>query len=193
MHHWIAWWPTLIVLAVATVTDLRSRRIPNWLVLPFLAAGILVSPWRLDWSGIGHGHWARADWAGVRPGVWHGLGQSFAGLGVGLLIYGILYLRFGMGAGDVKLCTAIGAWVGPAQVFWALFLTALAGGVMVLCWIAYRMVVLPLVFGVRGGLLGGKKSGIEGAPETSIADLLQCKVPYAPAIAVGTFLSFFVA
>ena len=32
--HSFAWWPTLIVLAVATVTDLRSRRIPNWLVLP---------------------------------------------------------------------------------------------------------------------------------------------------------------
>jgi len=27
-----AWWPTLIVLAVATFTDLRQRRIPNWLV-----------------------------------------------------------------------------------------------------------------------------------------------------------------
>ena len=41
--HSIAWWPTLIVLAVATFTDLRSRRIPNWLVLPFMLAGIGVS------------------------------------------------------------------------------------------------------------------------------------------------------
>ncbi len=32
--HSIAWWPTLIVLCVATFTDLRSRRIPNWLVAP---------------------------------------------------------------------------------------------------------------------------------------------------------------
>ncbi len=39
--HSIAWWPTLIVLAVATFTDLRSRRIPNWLVLPFMAGGNL--------------------------------------------------------------------------------------------------------------------------------------------------------
>ena len=60
--HSIAWWPTLIVLAVATFTDLRSRRIPNWLVLPFLVAGIVVSGWL-------HG--------------WHGIGQSFAGLGFG--------------------------------------------------------------------------------------------------------------
>src|SRR5580700_4418999 len=41
--HSIAWWPTLIVVSVATVTDLRSRRIPNWLVLPFMVAGIVVS------------------------------------------------------------------------------------------------------------------------------------------------------
>ena len=43
-----AWWPTLIVLIVATFTDLRSRRIPNWLVLPFMAAGLVV-PGCSDW------------------------------------------------------------------------------------------------------------------------------------------------
>jgi len=47
--HWFAWWPTLIVLAVATFMDLRSRRIPNWLVLPFLLVGVAVSPWQTEW------------------------------------------------------------------------------------------------------------------------------------------------
>ena len=60
--HSIAWWPSVIVLAVATITDLRSRRIPNWLVLPFLVAGIVV-------SGVTHG--------------WHGIGQSLMGLALG--------------------------------------------------------------------------------------------------------------
>src|ERR1700743_3815780 len=50
--HSIAWWPTLIVLAIATFTDLRSRRIPNWLVLPFMAGGICVSGWQHGWGGI---------------------------------------------------------------------------------------------------------------------------------------------
>ena len=53
--HSIAWWPTLIVLAVATFTDLRSRRIPNWLVFPFLLAGIAVSGW-ISWLA-----WPRAE------------------------------------------------------------------------------------------------------------------------------------
>ena len=109
--HSIAWWPTLAVVSVATFTDLRSQRIPNWLVLPFLVAGIVVSGWL-------HG--------------WHGVGQSFAGLGLGTLIYGFLYCMGGMGAGDVKLCAAIGAWIGPEQLFIALIVTGLAGGVMAL-------------------------------------------------------------
>src|ERR1700684_1895091 len=88
--HSIAWWPTLIVLAVATFTDLRSRRIPNWLVLPFMIAGIAVSGWL-------HG--------------WRGIEQSLAGLALGALLLGILYWLGGMGMGDLKLCAAIGAWI----------------------------------------------------------------------------------
>ncbi|MGD0546880.1 MAG: prepilin peptidase [Terracidiphilus sp.] len=168
--HWLALWPTLIVLAVATFTDLRSRRIPNWLVLPFLVAGIVVSPWRTDWSGKGHALWARTDWSAIRHGFgWHGMGQSFAGLGLGLLIYGIPFLWFGKGAGDVKLCAAIGAWIGPMQLFWALFLTALAGGLMILCWIAYRKVLLKLLWGAGDLFFGWNKRGIERVPESSIA------------------------
>src|SRR5208282_6369708 len=114
--HSFAWWPTLIVLAVATFTDLRSRRIPNWLVLPFLVVGLVTAAWL-------HG--------------WHGLGQSFGGLGLGLLLYGFLFWMGGMGAGDVKLAAAIGAWIGPSQLFFALVVTAMVGGIMVLAWAVF--------------------------------------------------------
>jgi len=167
-----AWWPTLIVLAVATFTDLRSRRIPNWLVVPFLVIGISVSTWL-------HG--------------WHGLGQSFEGLGLGLLIYGFLFWMGGMGAGDVKLCAAIGAWIGPAQLLLALVLTAMAGGIMVLCWITYRKVLKRLLLGAGDLIFGRNPDGIGRDPETSIADMLKRKMPYAPAIAIGTLISFFAA
>lgn len=39
----IAWGPILTLLAMATVVDIHSRRIPNWLVPPFLAAGVMVN------------------------------------------------------------------------------------------------------------------------------------------------------
>ncbi|MGD0732928.1 MAG: prepilin peptidase [Terracidiphilus sp.] len=156
--HSFAWWPTIIVLAVATFTDLRNRRIPNWLVLPFLVAGIVVSPWRPDWHINGHG-------------LWYGLGQSFAGLGLAFLIYGLLFWMGGMGAGDVKLSVALGAWIGPYQLFIALVVTAMAGGIMVLCW--------AIAGGFFKDLFTGK------------GDHLKRKMPYAPAIAVGTLVSFF--
>ena len=92
MVHVLTQWPTLMVLAVvcvATFTDLRSRRIPNWLVLPFFVVGVAVSCFLYGW---------------------HGLGHSLGGAGLGLLLYGTLFFMGGMGAGDVKLCAAIGAW-----------------------------------------------------------------------------------
>ena len=107
--HSIAWWPTLIVVTIATITDLRSRRIPNWLVLPFMVAGIATLTWL-------HG--------------WQGLRQSLSGLALGALLFGILGLMGGMGMGDVKLCAAIGAWIGPSQLILALVITGLVGGVI---------------------------------------------------------------
>ena len=56
----------MAVLVVATITDIRSRRIPNWLVFPFLLAGLVVSTWVAGW---------------------HGLGQSLGGMLLGGLIY----------------------------------------------------------------------------------------------------------
>src|ERR1039458_4875236 len=181
-----AWWPTLIVLAVATYTDLRYRRIPNWLVLPFLRAGIVVSPGRTDWGDI-----QGFNWHGLGQFRWHGLGQSFAGMGLGLLIFGFLFWVGGMGGGDVKLCTALGAWLGPVQMFWALFFTSFLGGIMVLCWIAYRKIFKKLLLVACDLVFGAKRNGIGREPESSLADLLKRKMPYAPAIAMGTLMSFF--
>lgn len=168
--HSIAWWPTLIVLAVAIFTDLRSRRIPNWLVLPFMLAGIVVSGWL-------HG--------------WHGIGQSLGGLGLGALLFGILFWMGGMGMGDVKLCAAIGAWIGPAQLLFALVLTGLAGGVMALCWALCGGFLGDLFKGSGDLLFGLKQRGMRPHPELVLANPLTRKMAYAPAIAIGTLLSFF--
>jgi len=168
--HSIAWWPTLIVLAVAIFTDLRNHRIPNWLVLPFLVAGIAVSGWL-------HG--------------WHGIGQSFAGLGLAILIYGFLFWMGGMGAGDVKLCAAIGAWIGPDQLFVALIITGMAGGIMVLCWAAFGGFLKDLFSGAGDMLFGWKERGMLRDPELALSNPLKRKMPYAPAIAIGTLISFF--
>lgn len=174
--HSFAWWPTLIVVLIATATDLRWRRIPNWLVFPFLIGGFAVSGWL-------HGG--------------HGLAQSAEGMALGLFIFGFFFWVGGMGAGDVKLCAAIGAWIGPDQMLIALIFIALAGGVMALGW--------ALVGGFAGELfqetgnlvLGkGKRQAVGAAdasstPDKPVRGVLKRKMPYAPAIAIGTLLSFF--
>jgi prepilin peptidase CpaA len=167
--HTIAWWPTVLVLAIAVVTDLRSRRIPNWLVLPFLLAGFIESGWQ-------HG--------------WHGIGQSVAGAGLGALFYGVFFLMGGMGMGDVKLCAAIGAWVGPEQLLTALVLTGIVGGLMALCWAAFSGFLGDLFKNVGNIILGVSERGHRPYHELTLANPMTRKMPYAPAIAIGTILSF---
>jgi prepilin peptidase CpaA len=168
--HSIAWWPTLIVLGIATFTDLRCRRIPNWLVLPFLLLGVLVSAWT-------HG--------------WHGVGQSLEGIGLGALLFGVLCWMGGMGMGDVKLCAAIGAWIGPGQLLTALVLTGIAGGIMAVAW-AIGGGFLGELFDGAGDLVSGfRKRGLTPHPELVLDNPLTRKMPYAPAIAIGTLVSFF--
>lgn len=168
--HSIAWWPTLIVVAIATATDLRSRRIPNWLVFPFMAAGPIVSTWL---------------------GGWHGLVQSLEGFALGAVLMGLLSALGGMGMGDVKLCAGIGAWIGPSQLLVALVIMGLAGGVMALCWAAAGG-FLGELFASTADLVGGFKSrGLRPHPELVLANPRTRKMPYAPAIAIGTLISFF--
>lgn len=170
MHSVFAWWPTLTVLAVATFTDLRSRRIPNWLVLPFLVAGLVVSGWLYGWSGLAH---------------------SAGGMALGGVLFGILALMGGMGMGDVKLCAAIGAWLWSQQLILALVLTGVAGGIMALCWAAAGGFLGELFRGTGSLIFGIGKRGLKPDPELNLSNPLARKMPYAPAIAIGTLVAFF--
>lgn len=167
--HSIAWWPTLIAVGVATITDLRSRRIPNWLVFPFLLVGISVSIWMSGWGG---------------------LVKSAEGLGLGLLLFGILAVMGGMGMGDVKLCAAIGAWIGPHQLFLALVLTGIVGGVMAIGWAVVGGFVGELFTGSSKLVFGFWKKRTRENSGLTLASAGARKMPYAPAIALGTLMSF---
>jgi prepilin peptidase CpaA len=87
-----------------------------------------------------------------------------------------------MGAGDVKLAGAIGAWIGPDQLFIALIVTAMAGGVMILLWALWA-------FGIKR--LFNSRNTSDGEQKPALSSFLKRKMPYAPAIAIGTLFSFF--
>ena len=168
--HSVAWWPTVVVLAIATFTDLRSRRIPNWLVLPFLASGLVVSTWLHGWPGLGH---------------------SLAGMLLGGVLFGLIAMLGGMGMGDVKLAAAIGAWIGPGQLVTALVVTGIAGGVLAVGWAIAGGFLGELFSGAGDLVLGMRQRGLRPHPELVLANPLTRKMPYAPAIAIGTLVSFF--
>lgn len=103
-----------LILAAACVTDLRAQRIPNLLTFPAMALGLAL-----------HGTVGGAD----------GLLFSLSGLGAGLGLMLLPFLMGVMGAGDVKLLAAAGAFMGAKAVLAAFVLTSLFGGV-------YALVVL---------------------------------------------------
>ena len=94
---------------MACAYDLRTRRIPNGLTLG--AAALALAFHAID-GGLG------------------GVGTSVAGWLVGGALLVPLFWLGGMGGGDVKLLAALGAWVGPGEVFWVALCSAIAGGVL---------------------------------------------------------------
>jgi prepilin peptidase CpaA len=167
--HSIAWWPTLFTVSIATVTDLRSRRIPNWLV-GFSLLGALVT------AVVTHG-------AG-------GLGRSAAGAALGGAILGVLYLMGGMGMGDVKLCAAVGAWIGVAQLMMALVVMGVAGGVMAVAYAAWGGFLKQTLEGAGAVVCSFGKRGPRRNAALTLDSPGARSIPYAPAIAIGTIFSF---
>ncbi len=100
-----------LMVVVAGIYDIRYRRIPNWLVLPAVLLGFALNAFLYGLAGL-----------------------KYAGLGFGLavLIYMPLYALRGMGAGDVKLAAALGAFVGWQNWLLLFVFAAVIGGVLAL-------------------------------------------------------------
>jgi prepilin peptidase CpaA len=63
--------------------------------------------------------------------------------------------------------------------------------VMVLCWAVCGGFIKELFAGASDLLFDWKQRGRRGDEEMTLANPLKRKMPYAPAIAVGTLMSFF--
>ncbi len=100
---------------------------------------------------------------------WRGAVGAVLGAITGFCIFLLFYVMGGMGGGDIKLMAGFGGILGVTKLLEAALLTALCGGLLavgVVVWMTLRN-------RSRGG----------GQPLTAEA------IPYAPAIAVGAWLS----
>ena len=158
--------PVLVVTAgslVATIVDIRTRRIPNRLTLTMAGVGMTAAA--LGISGVS-----------TRAAVF--------GLMVGLALMMPGYLLGATGAGDVKLMGAIGAIVGPAMVLTAFLFSAIAGGVLAAA-VAIRRKRLADTLAGTGRLIAAPSS----ARQEFRAAHAARRFAYGPAIAAGSIVA----
>ena len=170
--HSIAWWPTVVVLSVAIFTDLRSRRIPNWLTVPGLLSGVLIH---------------------ALIGGWHGTLFALKGAGLALLILLPLVIMRALGAGDWKLMGAVGAFVGPVMFLFVLLGSIFASGIMAVVQVLRMGRVTETLRNMVTLVRGFFSFGLKKNPEISLDNPRLLKLPFGVAVAAATLVCFYAA
>lgn len=157
------------VVLAAGFTDVRSRRIPNWLTLSGLVLGFGL---QILFSGAA------------------GAAQSGKGLGLALLVYVPLYLLRGMGAGDVKLMAAVGSLTGPSNWLSIFFATAIIGGLLSLIVVAHKRRLMQTFINVSilSTELIHMRAPAAASSALDVKDSASLRLPHAISIAVGSLI-----
>lgn len=162
-----------ILVVAAAVYDARQRRIPNWLTLPGLLAGLLLST--------------------ILDGL-DGLRGAALGTALALAVYVPLYALRALGGGDVKLMAAVGALAGPSNWLAIFAITSVAGGAAAL--------LLILARGRLGQTLGNigfiftRLATLRPPhenPELDVRSTAGLRLPHGVMIAFGTLMFLGVA
>jgi prepilin peptidase CpaA len=156
------------LLAIACISDLRTRRIPN--VLTFTAAGLALVFHSLT-------------------GGWSAAGTSLAGLLVGAALFFPMFALRGMGAGDVKLLAAVGAWVGPGQVVFVALATSIVGGLIGLVVAFGHGYLKAAVSNLWLLLMHWRVMGVRPLPAVTLEGTKGPRLVYAFPIAAGTMVT----
>jgi prepilin peptidase CpaA len=160
------WILAAVFALTAGITDLRWRRIPNWLTYPAILIAIALHS---------------------LSGGWHEAKLSLLGaaLGLGLLLPFVL-LR-SLGGGDWKLVGGLGAFFGPHRLITVLIATLLINGLMALALIIWKGRVRQTLRNM------GRMIGAFGAFRLPGSDLTldnpdAAKVPFGVAAAIAVLL-----
>jgi prepilin peptidase CpaA len=174
----LAPFPAIVVLVatlIAAIFDVWKYKVYNALTLPLLLSGLLY-------------HGAFGGWAGLADS---GLGMLF-----GFAVLLLFYSMGGMGAGDVKLMAAIGAWLGMPLTFYVFIASALAGGV-------YAVSLLVLAGGIQEAVINmhilwlrmrafSRHLGSDDRVEFEVKrdDRRKRLIPFAAMVAIGVVSTY---
>jgi len=156
------WIPAALLAMGAGILDWRYRRIPNWLTVSGLAAGVAVNMILYRWPGL------KAALLGTL-------------LGLGLLLPFVLVRS--LGAGDWKLAGALGACLGPRQLFSVLMGTILVAGVMALAVVIWKGRLKQTLVNIAHLLAALFSLRMPGS-EVSLDDPKSTKIPLGLAMAL---------
>ena len=165
--------PTQAALAalvlIAAGFDLRYRKIPNWLVLTGLVAGISLS------------------YVAFRG---EGLKQALLGASLAFAVYFPLFALRAMGGGDLKLMVAVASFIGPSNWISLFLITAILGGAIAIVLLLYRGqlgTTLSNVLIVLGEL-SHLRAPYHRDPALDVGHPAAIRLPHGISIAAGTLL-----
>jgi prepilin peptidase CpaA len=156
------------LLGAAVYTDVREQKIPNKVTVSGFLAGLVTV----------------ALLEGGFPV------SALVGAGLAFLVSLPLVAMGGIGAGDSKLLTAVGAFMGPAGLLSVLVYAGLAGGVLAIGNTFRRGAFLGVLVNMKNLLFHWITLGRHGERIALDSPGAQ-SVPYGLAIAAGSLVAWF--
>lgn len=167
-HSTVQLFMLIAVAAAAVVCDIRTRRIPNALTFGSALAAFV--------------------YMGVTSGL-GGLATAGEGWVVGFALFFPFFAVRGMGAGDVKLLAALGAWLGPSETVWLAIFAAMAGGVLGIAVALSRGYLSTAFKNLWVMLTHWRVAGIQPVPGLTLTDAKAPRLAYAVPIAAGLVIT----
>jgi len=155
----------LLSLISAGILDVRSSRVPNFITFPLIL--------------VGFGFHTMSDSG-------NGILFSMEGLGLGFSLLIGFYVYGGMGAGDVKLLAAVGAVVGPLNVFVGFLFASLLGGLYAVAMMSWHLGLAGTAERIKIILVSMVFMKVNVA--TSLEETSLPKLRYALVIGLGTLI-----
>ena len=158
----------LLSAGIGSVYDIRASRIPNALTGCSIVIGLVL-------------HLAVGGWSQLAYALLAGL------IGGGLFL--LFFLMGGMGAGDVKLMTAVGCLAGLGSLSRVLVATVVIGGALAIGIALSRGRLRQTMTNVGALAAHYQQHGLQRHDELTLENVRTLRMPYAVPIAAGCMVA----